>query len=82
MGTVTGEYKKKVTSLLSSSGEKERDRQRKNTEEPWHRKGYVCPIVIVTNKYVTEVFRNDKYSLGGFIYLPQKYICVKVLNLK
>jgi hypothetical protein len=23
---------------------------------------YVCPIVIVTNKNMTEVFLNDKYS--------------------
>jgi len=45
-------------------------RERKNAEEPWYRKGYVymylcmyvCPTVTVTNKNVTEVFRNEKYS--------------------
>jgi hypothetical protein len=37
-------------------------RERENTGELWYRKGYVCPIVIVTNKNVTEVFRNEKYS--------------------
>ena len=51
MRTVSGECKKKVTSLLSSSEEIER----KNTEKPWYRKRYVCPIVIVTNKNVTSI---------------------------
>jgi hypothetical protein len=63
MGTVSEECKKKMTVLLAAfRGE------RKNAEEPWYRKGYVCiciyicPTVTVTNKNVTEAFRNEKYS--------------------
>jgi hypothetical protein len=38
-----------------------------NTEKSY-RKGYVCPFVIVTNKNVPEIFRNDIFL--GWFYLP------------
>ena len=57
MGTVSEECKNKTSRLLDSF----RRQRRRIRNQPWYRKGYVCPTVIVTNRNVVEVFRNEKY---------------------
>ena len=58
MGTVSEECKK--MSVLLASFRREREKMLKSRGTG---KGiYICPTVTVTNKNVTEVFRNVKYS--------------------
>jgi acyl-CoA reductase-like NAD-dependent aldehyde dehydrogenase len=59
MGKISEECKKKMTVLLASF----RRETGKMVKSRGTGKGmYVCPTVTVTNKNVTEVFRNEKFS--------------------